>query len=463
MKLLDIMTSPWAILPHRLKEIQTVYETHMRGERIDFKAVQEKVEAAIGGYKTNIPEAIDPGYALTEDGIAEIRITDVLTKNWTFFSFFFGGTAMSEVRDTFGRAVEDPRVKAIVLYIDSPGGTVDGTQDLAGYISANKGGLPVYAYSDGMIASAAYWIAASSDAIYISGDTVEVGSIGVVATHIDQSKWEERVGVSVTEITAGKYKRIASSHAPLSESGRGYIQDQVDYLYQAFVEDVARMRGRSVDQVLEMADGKIFIGRRAAEVGLVDGICSREELINKIQEEITMDLTEFKTKHADLYQAVLAEGKEIGKTEATSEAVTAAKAEGLKEGAEKERQRIKDVEAQAIPGHEALIETMKYDGETTGSQAAIRIVQAEKAANEDRRKSLQADAPPAVHHDNAPPEVGKTGTEEKDNGRPIEQQAKDKWDKDKDLQAEFGGDFDRFMSYAKAEKEGRFRVLSKGK
>lgn len=394
MKILDILTSPWAIVPEKLREIQTVYRIHMKGEKINIRDIKAKVKAAV------LQEDEAKGYQ-TKDGIAIINVTDVITKNKTFFSFFFGGTSSAEVKVVFQNALADPDVKAILLYIDSPGGTVDGTQELADYVYENKGDKPLYAFSDGFIASAAYWIGAAADKIWISSDTVEVGSIGVIATHLDQSKFDEMIGAKVTEITAGRYKRIASSHKPLSEEGKTYLQDQVDHIYSVFVEDLARMRGRSVDQILTMADGKIFIGQQAVEIGLVDGVATYENVIEQLKGEIKMELSELKTKYPALYQAVLAEGVDQGK----KEGFASGKLEGVKEGAESERKRIADMEAMLIPGHETLLAEYKADANCPAADFAMKQSVAEKKLRDDILAKLKADAVKPVTHDN-PPEPG---------------------------------------------------------
>lgn len=395
MRLLDILTSPWAIVPDKLREIQAVYRAHIRGEKIDVKGIQAKVGQYLDDHRDD-----DRGYDVA-DGIAVIPIQNVITKKRTLFSFFFGGSSSGDIKVIFQSAVADPGVKAILLYIDSPGGTVEGTQELADYIHANKGGLPVYAFSDGIMTSAAYWIGAAADKIYISSDTVEVGSIGVVATHIDQSKWDEMMGDRYTEITAGRYKRIASAHGPLSEEGKTYLQDQVDHIYTVFVEDLARMKGLSVDQILAMADGKIFIGRQAVEIGLVDGVATWENVIEKMKGEIDMELNEFKTKYPALYQDVLAEGIDQGK----KEGVATGKAEGVREGAESERKRITDMEGMLLQGHEALLAECKKDSNCTATDFAMKQTVAEKKLRDDALEKLKAEAPKPAGHDN-PPEPG---------------------------------------------------------
>jgi ClpP class serine protease len=88
-------------------------------------------------------------------------------------------------------------------------------------------------------------------------------------------------GEQYTEIAAGKYKRIASAHKPLSDEGRAYLQEQVDQVYKVMVESIADLRGTSIPRVLEMADGKIFMGQAAVDVGLVDGILGFGEVVKR--------------------------------------------------------------------------------------------------------------------------------------------------------------------------------------
>jgi hypothetical protein len=208
------------------------------------------------------------------------------------------------------------------------------------------------------------------------------------------------MGEKWTEITAGRYKRIASSHKPLTGEGALYIQDQVDYLYSAFVNVIARNRGVEPQEALAMADGKVFIGKQAIEVGLVDGVEAFSDLINSTgvtaQEQLSakgedMDINELKTKHPEVFAQALAEGKAAG----MAEGMTAGKAEGITEGkalgAEAERKRIADVRAQLIPGHEALIDELASDGKTTGPEAAMRIVAAEKALQKSKLSDMKKD------------------------------------------------------------------------
>lgn len=272
MSILDVLNSPWAIMPAQLAEITEIYATHLRGEKIDIKAI----EAQLGRPLDNEHEAYE-----VFDGVAVIPMRGVMSRRMNLFSRISGGVSSELLGRDIRAALEDPRVHSIILDVDSPGGQVEGTQTLANQVFAARAGRkPIVAFNDGKMASAAYWVASAADEVYLSGDTVITGSIGIVMQHADVSKQEEKSGVKITEIVAGKYKRIASEHAPLTEEGRDYMQAMVDQMYAVFVDAVARNRGAAADAVAnDMADGRLFVGRTAIAAGLVDGVSTLDALI----------------------------------------------------------------------------------------------------------------------------------------------------------------------------------------
>jgi len=409
MRIIDIINGPWAITPDMLQEIQRIYASHLhRAQKIDIAAI----EAATGKKLDNSRN----GSYIT-DGVAVIPMHGVIGKRMNLFTQISGGVSSELVANDYLAALNDPAVKGIVLHIDSPGGTVDGTKQLADLISANRGAKPVIACADGMMCSAAYWIGAGADSINMADLTTDVGSIGVVAAHMDISGWEEKQGIKTTEITAGKYKRIISQYAPLSEEGRAIIQADLDQIYELFVDAVASNRGRSVDDVLaNMAEGRVFLGAKAIEAGLVDSVATLAETIQQVRDlsrtttagwsrasaaranendkENIMDLKQLKTDHPDLVEQIISEAQ-AGMTVAVSAARV--------EGAAAERQRITDVRAQLIPGHEALIEELAFDGKSTGADAAQAIVAAEKALREGAQVSIEKEAnavvPPTIEEE----------------------------------------------------------------
>ncbi len=269
-KTLDALTEPWLIVPAKLAEIIDIYDHHLKREKVDFKAIKSQM-----GESGEEQE----GYQI-ENGVALMPLEGVISKRMNLFTQFSGGTSTQLFERDFKKALADPMVQSILLLVDSPGGSVDGVQELANLIYENRKRKPIVAYTDGMMASAAYWIGSGAEKIYISGDTTQVGSIGVVAAHVDISKKEEQMGIKTTEIVAGKYKRIASRYAPLTEEGKARIQEAVDHIYSAFVNDVARNRGVSEEKALLMADGKVFMGKQAVDAGLVDGASTLSRLID---------------------------------------------------------------------------------------------------------------------------------------------------------------------------------------
>ena len=275
MRLIDIVTGPWAITPEMLVEIQNIYCIHLRGPKISesyVKAVEEKNGQPLENKQ--LP------YEVNTQGVAVINAIGVIGKRMNLMTRISGGVSTEMLGKDILQALDDPNVKSIILNVDSPGGTVDGTQELANMIYDNRDRKPIVTFSDGMIASAAYWIASATDKVFISGDTNFIGSIGVVARHVDVSKLEEKAGIKTTEITAGKYKRISSEYEPLSKDGQADIQSKVDYIYSVMVTDIAKFRGVPVETVLkDMADGKIFIGNQAIDADLVDGKMSMVSLI----------------------------------------------------------------------------------------------------------------------------------------------------------------------------------------
>jgi signal peptide peptidase SppA len=469
MKILDVLNAPWAIQPTKLLEIQGIYATHLRGEKIDLKVV----EAAIGRPLNNQSN----GYEVI-DGVAVLPITGVISKRMNLFAQISGGVSTELVARDLKAAIADPAVKAIILQIDSPGGTVDGTETLANLVREAKAVKPTVAFADGMMASAAYWIGSAASEIYISDSVAQIGSIGVVATHQDISAAEAARGVKTTEITAGKFKRAASQFAPLTESGRQTIQDQVDSIYSVFVQAVADNRGVSVDTVLQdMADGRVFIGQQAIDAGLVDGVSTLDALIAKLSRQgagamvtarkpaaikqpavAAESLTDMENQPMKItMQDVLAHAPDVAEA-LRAEGAAAAQAAATEQGATAERARIQAVFEQSIPGHEALINSLAFDGKTSGAEAAVAVLGAEKALRTKALGDRRADAPAAVPHAAAP--VGAAPATNKD--APIEERAKAAWDGDAKLRADFGN-FDTYLAYAKAEDAGKVKVLSSTK
>jgi capsid assembly protease len=275
MDILGVLNSPWAILPEKLLEIQAIYGAHLRGEHIDIAAIEAKLGKPLNNNKSL-------GYSII-GGVAIVPIEGVISKRMNLFTQISGGVSTQLLQNDFAAALGDPLADSILLLVDSPGGSIDGLQQAADDIRAGRSVKPIYAFADGTMASAAYWIGSAAEKVFSASDTTAVGSIGVIAKHTDYSKAQEKDGIKVTDIYAGKYKALGSPNAPLSDEGRATIQAQVDHAYSVFVDAVAKNRGVSTRTVVgKMADGRVFFGKQAVEAGLVDGIASMPEVITQL-------------------------------------------------------------------------------------------------------------------------------------------------------------------------------------
>lgn len=432
MSLLDLLRSPWAILPDRLDEIQAIYATHLRGDKIDLEAI----EARLGKKLANEP----PTYEMRNGGIAVLEINGPIAPKANLFTQISGGASAQALVRQIEAMGDNGAIRGAVIAWDSPGGSVQGIPTLERAIRSLAERKPVVSVSTGAMASAAYWSGSAANAVYASGETDTVGSIGVVATHTYDPRGGTR---QVTEIVAGRYKRIATDSKPLTPEGEAYLQAQVDEIYAVFVQAVSSNRGVSVDDVLaHMADGRVFIGRQALAAGLIDGFATAEELA----EQMAADPQAFAQRRKAVIGAsagsVVPRAKAAtpkpsatgpgvapvaptasepvlpaatptqpftGVTMTPQELMAKFKAEHPEayaliqaEGVSAELARQKDVRAAALPGHEKLIEALAADGQTTGAEAAMAVLAAERGLRSAQQSARAADAPKPLPQEPAP-------------------------------------------------------------
>jgi len=266
-----------------------------------------------------------PSLLSVSNGIGTVSIHGALTNTDSPWNQMFGITSYNEIREALMYAAAAEDVNAIVLDINSGGGAVSGVDDAAKLISMiDKNVKPVVSYTDGAMASAAYWLGSSAREVYASNVAV-VGSIGVLTTHTEHSKRLKEEGVGVTVIRSGKYKALANGVEPLSSDARAQIQSQLDVVYQIFLGHVANARGKSLDYAdANMAQGREFIGQQALGASLVDGIESFDSLMSKLQKRFGTSATQGSTSGTTFTQ-----GTPTMKKHAMTEPVLAAIAAGI--------------------------------------------------------------------------------------------------------------------------------------
>ena len=223
-----------------------------------------------------------------DDGVATISIKGSLTNDGdSVWNEWMGMTGYPEIREAIIAAATDASVQHVILDIDSGGGAVSGVDDTAKLIRlVNDNVKPVTAFTDGSMYSAAYWLGSSAGEVYAS-KAAGMGSIGVIATHMERSEMLKEAGIGVTVVRAGKYKALANGVEKLSEEGKAQIQAGVDAAYKIFVGHVAEMRGKSyefADSV--MAQGREFYGQAGADAVLVDGIKSFDQVMSDVKRNL---------------------------------------------------------------------------------------------------------------------------------------------------------------------------------
>jgi len=177
---------------------------------------------------------------------------------------------VKDVLAALREAEEDPAIKALVLRCNSPGGTAAASQEVAKAVErVRKAGKKVVTSMGDVAASGAYWIAAGSDRIYANPATI-TGSIGVMIEFLDMTGLYGKIGVAKETIKSGPYKDMGSESRPITAEERRIFQKMVDDIYNQFVDRVAEGRHMSREEVLRLADGQIFTGRQAKDLGLVD-------------------------------------------------------------------------------------------------------------------------------------------------------------------------------------------------
>lgn len=220
--------------------------------------------------------------ARTAGAVAVIPLHGVITHRSGPMGEFWGDTSIENLRTNLRAALSDPAVKSIVLDVDSPGGSVNGLQEMADEIYQARSQKHIVAQVNTLGASAAFWLASQADEIVVvpSG---EVGSIGVIALHMDLSGAMAQAGITPTVLTAGKFKGEGNPYQPIDDASRGAIQERLDDYYGQFVGSVAR--GRGVPEATVRAgfgEGRIVGATRAKREGMIDRIGGLDDTIQRL-------------------------------------------------------------------------------------------------------------------------------------------------------------------------------------
>ncbi|QDC11271.1 hypothetical protein FHY55_19430 [Oceanicola sp. D3] len=400
-------------------------------------------------------------FARVQDGVAIIPARGMLMRS---FSYWFW--SYDEILRDLALAQDSRAVEQIVIDFDTPGGMVAGCAD-AGRAIRDSGPKPVTGFVGGMCASAGYWLASACDRIVLGSGTM-VGSIGTVIEYIDMEPMLEALGARVIRVVAEQSpnKRLD----PGSPEGQAEMQALVDAGGAEFVAAVAEFRGVSEETVMsDFGQGLVFNGAEAIRRGMADGTGTLNTLIAELAGRDEFPAVpapaakETPMEWENLTQAALQEHRADLVEKIGEAAVAAAKPSetaittAVDEALAAERTRVAEIDELAMEGHDELIAKAKAEG-WSAEKAALEIVKAEKAAGGKTLAGLEAaDGTAAVtplpKAETPPQKPAASGT--------PEEQAAAAWEDDEKLRAEFGGNKDAWMAYAKANAAGLAKILNR--
>ena len=229
--------------------------------------------------------------------VAVIPIHGTLVRRTSGIEAESGLASYTGIAAQLDAALASPEIAAILLDIDSPGGESGGVFDLVDRIRAASEVKPVWAVANDMAFSAAYALASAATRVFVAR-TGGVGSIGVIAMHVDQSVKDAQDGVRYTAVFAGERKNDLNPHEPISNEAHAVLKAEVDRIYDLFVETVARHRGLDADAVRATEAG-LFFGPDAVATGLADAVGSLDDALT----QLTQSLSPLPTQVATASQA----------------------------------------------------------------------------------------------------------------------------------------------------------------
>jgi signal peptide peptidase SppA len=230
-----------------------------------------KPKAMEDDYGDERPPAPDrPLYDVSPQGIGVVHVRGSMMKGWSKFAECDTLAVRAAVRG----ATADARVRGILLAVDSPGGSVPGTQELADDVWAARQVKPVHAFAEDCCASAAFWVASQAERLTTNA-LGTVGSIGVFCVLYDESKAAEMEGVKVHVVSTGAHKGAGTPGTPVTDEVLADTQRLVDQVNEAF--QAAVTRGRPSLDVAKVATGQVWLGADALRLGLVDAVGSMEQ------------------------------------------------------------------------------------------------------------------------------------------------------------------------------------------
>lgn len=267
-----VAAQPWAILPEKGAVIADFLSRKAAGESVTFTPPAAAADAA--GMK-------DKKRKKPSGTVGVIPIYGTITQRADWMSEWSGGASTDAIGAALDEMVADPQIDAVILDVDSPGGSVYGVEELALKIHAATKTKKVTAVANSLAASAAYWLASQASEFVVSPNS-EVGSIGVYVMHRDRSAAMERYGEKVTFVSAGELKTAGHPYGPLDDASKAELQKGVDDYYDKFVRAVARGRSASLTAVRGgFGRGGVVRAEEAVKEGMADKVGTLDSVLSR--------------------------------------------------------------------------------------------------------------------------------------------------------------------------------------
>jgi signal peptide peptidase SppA len=270
-----VCSVPWAIQQEKLEAILAFLELRASGgftEPAKLAEINASTQAAAARIAST-----------PKGSVAVLPLYGIISHRMNMMNEISGpgGTSTEKFTQAFRAALNDPNVSAIVMDVDSPGGSVDGVPELADEIYSSRGKKPMSAIANTLTASAAYWIACQCDEL-VASPSASVGSIGVYCAHGDYSKALDAEGVKITLISAGKYKTEGNPYEPLPQNAYNALKASVDEYYGMFTRAVAKGRGAKADDVRNgYGEGRVVSAQQAVKLGMADRVATLDQVLAK--------------------------------------------------------------------------------------------------------------------------------------------------------------------------------------
>lgn len=277
----EFMSTPWALMPERLNAASALLHRWASGAVASAEAM-----AAIQADKEARATKREANTRAGGGSIAVLPFYGVVTQRPVNDVCGPGSMSIQTFTAAFRDALADDSIGAILIDIDSPGGSVYGTGELAAEILNARGQKPIIGLANSLAASAAYWVGSACSELYVT-PSGEVGSIGVWQAHMDYSEALKAEGVKPTLISAGKFKVEGNPYNPLDEEAQAFMKSRVDDYYVDFTKGVAKGRNVSIAQVRDgMGEGRCLGASAALAENMVDGVMTFDDVVRKMQKDM---------------------------------------------------------------------------------------------------------------------------------------------------------------------------------